>query len=114
MDYCKIENRQKLYADALAVFGVPDRISKTVEEFCELSAALCRYVSLPEGHSSGEIRDNLLEELADAEIMLEQARYLFDDLRTGAGLSLDDIRMKKLQRLSDLVKKRREEFRRDE
>lgn len=114
MDYSRIEEREKLYADALAVFGVPDRISKTVEELCELSAALCRYVSRPEGHSAGEIRDNLLEELADAEVMLEQARYLFDDLTTGTGKSLYQIRQEKLERLAGMVEKRREELRRDE
>ena len=114
MDFRNVESREKLYSEALAVFGVPDRIAKTVEELCELSAALCRYVSHTEGHDSADVRDGLLEELADADIMLEQAKYLFDDLKTGTGLGLYEIRQKKLDHLAAMVEKRREALRRDE
>ena len=112
MDYSRIEEREKVYSDALAVFGVPGQVFKAVEEYSELSAALCRYVNKPEGHASGKLRDDMLEKLADALIMTEQMQYLFDDLKNGMGESLYDIRARKLERLTALVAQRREEMRR--
>lgn len=112
MDFSRIEEREKVYSNVLAVFGVTGQVLKAVEEYSELSAALCRYLNGQEGQDSENVRDDMLENLVEAVIMTEQMKYLFDDMKNGMGESLYDIRERKLERLKTLVAQRREEMRR--
>lgn len=63
--------------------GVVNQMVKTVEELSELSQALCkatgRWLSGTKGSISDDLKsvDNLFEEIADVEIMLEQCKMMF-------------------------------------
>lgn len=103
MKYDDQAERTRLYKKAIVRFGVKSRLGKALEEFCEASAAITRFLSRPEGHSSGQIRDSLFEELADASIMVEQLEIMFVDQTDTLGRSLPQIREQKLRRLEKLM-----------
>ncbi|MFA1612089.1 hypothetical protein [Halobellus rubicundus] len=76
-----LERRQELYEEAEAAWGREAQLNKAAEEFGEAAAALNRALN------GQESRENLLEELADARLMLEQMEWaLFDDDEVGAAL----------------------------
>lgn len=97
------DTREQLYLKAIVMFGVKSRLGKALEEFCEVSASITRFLTRPEGHSSGQIRDSLFEELADASIMVEQLELMFADQTDTLGRSLPQIREQKLRRLEKLM-----------
>jgi len=97
------DTREQLYLKAIAMFGVKSRLGKALEEFCEVSASITRFLTRPEGHSSGQIRDSLFEELADASIMVEQLKVLFVDQTDTRGRSIAQIQEEKLARFEKLM-----------
>lgn len=97
------DTRERLYLKAIAMFGVKSRLGKALEEFCEVSASITRFLTRPEGHSSGQIRDSLFEELADASIMVEQLKVLFADQTDTRGRSIAQIQEEKLARFEKLM-----------
>lgn len=66
-------NRHKLYRQALSHWGRDAQITKAIEEMAELTQALCRWWSNP--HKL----ENVSEEMADVEIMLEQLEGIFEN-----------------------------------
>ena len=103
MKYDDQMKREQLYMEAIVMFGVKDRLGKAVEELCEASAALSRFLTRPEGHAAGDIKDSLFDELADASIMVEQLELMFADQTDTLGRSLPKIREQKLRRLENLM-----------
>lgn len=95
--------RFELYRKAFCRFGTKDRLLKTVEEMAECSAAIVRHVNQPAGHEAQEVMDSVLEEVADASIMMEQTRAAFMKAKNSKGESVEDIRQRKLERLAVLV-----------
>lgn len=68
-----------LYTRAIDHYGVGAQVMKAIEEFAELTQALCK-ASAAEGLAPervAEIADNLSEEMADALIMWEQLLLIF-------------------------------------
>ncbi len=78
---------RELYDDALVVFGRDAQLGMIVEECAELIVAINQW-------SRGRLaaRD-VIDELADVEIMIEQARVMFGDS------SVNDAKREKLRRL---------------
>lgn len=69
---------------AINTYGVENQMIKTVEELSELSQALCKSIvrlNYTKGKTSLEDDlksvDNIFEEIADVEIMLEQCKIMF-------------------------------------
>ena len=58
-------------------YGNRAQIIKAVEELSELQTALCRYLNLESGESRPDINDNIIDEIADVEIMTEQLKMMF-------------------------------------
>lgn len=75
---------------AIHKYGAGAQIIKACEEFSELTCALTRFLN---GQDS---RENVIEEMADAFIMLNQLELIFDDC-TG-------IEIAKLERLEQRIK----------
>ena len=73
MNKVPYEERAKVYFNALVTYGENKQIIKAVEEMSECIQAICK-VCL-----GGEDFSNLAEEIADATIMLEQLRLIFDN-----------------------------------
>jgi len=82
-----------LYARAVAKWGQHAVLLKLAEECSELSSATVHWVL--GDLKPGPRYDDVLEELADVEIMLEQMRSL--------GMDWSGVRQRKLDRLARLV-----------
>lgn len=80
---------------AINTYGVENQIIKTVEELSELSQALCKFLSKPYTESDRTILDNIYEEIADVEIMLEQCKMIFYESED----KINDYKKKKIKRL---------------
>jgi NTP pyrophosphatase (non-canonical NTP hydrolase) len=76
-----------IYARALAHYGSRSQIDQTIEECAELIVALRH-------HMRGRAKEaQVIEELADVQIMLEQMRFLFGEA------DVDEVKREKLARL---------------
>ena len=64
--------RCAVYSDALDVFGGDTQLTVAVEELSECQKEICKVL-----RGEGDL-EHLAEEVADATIMLEQVRIMFD------------------------------------
>lgn len=71
MNKIPYEVRAKVYTDALETFGANAQLMKALEELTELQLEIHRVLN-----DRGDI-PHLIEEVADATIMLEQVRQIF-------------------------------------
>lgn len=72
MNKINYEERAKVYSNALDTFGANVQLAKALEELNEVQLELCRFLT-----GRGNVL-HLAEEVADATIMLEQLRQIFD------------------------------------
>ena len=72
MSQVPYEDRCKVYTNALIRYGDRKQMVKCVEELAECQQAICKIIL------GGENFDHLAEEVADATIMLEQMRLMFN------------------------------------
>jgi len=77
------ENEVKLMQAALDRWGLNAQVGQTVEECAELIVALQKYVNRPPQTGAA---DNILDEIADVEMMLAQMRLV---------LGIDDDALRK-------------------
>lgn len=66
------EERKCVYLDALTAYGTRNQLIVAVEELSECQKEICKFL-----RGCGDI-EHLAEEVADATIMLEQVRIMFD------------------------------------
>ena len=86
--------RTKLLETVINHFGRPNQMDMIIEECAELIQAINKYRRHPDENTGL----HLCGEIADVEIMLEQARIMFDQLN-----QVDDIKNRKLLGLSEYV-----------
>lgn len=89
-----IADRYEMYNDAMYVmqhYGITHQTIKTLEEMCELGAELVRDLNNDERASD----KNILEEIADVEVMLLQLRMYYEGT---TDISVEDIMAMKLDR----------------
>ena len=82
--------RHEILKDAIKVFGVPAQSDMCVEECAELIQALNKYRRKP----SDDTRENVLEEIADVQIMIDQMKIAFDTeerVRLYDGIKVDRL-----------------------
>ena len=82
---------------AINTYGVENQMIKTVEELSELSQALCKSIvrlNYTKEKISLESVDNIFEEMADVEIMLEQCKIMFQ-----CDKEVNEWKHKKIERL---------------
>jgi NTP pyrophosphatase (non-canonical NTP hydrolase) len=91
---CNQCNRRNLYVRALNLWGNAAQIAIAIEELGELIVKLAK----SDRRHNGSTTDEIVEEIADVEIMMSQLRILFgDDL-------VEAAKIKKLARLEERVK----------
>lgn len=66
------EDRRQVYLDAIAAFGEMKQMIVAIEELSECQKEICKILR------GGENFPHLAEEIADATIMLEQLRLIFN------------------------------------
>ena len=82
---------------AINTYGVENQLIKTVEELSELSQALCKSLirlNYTKEKISLESVNNIFEEMADVEIMLEQCKIMFQ-----CDKEVNEWKHKKIKRL---------------
>ena len=72
MNMIPYEDRVKVYTNALIRYGDRKQMVKCVEELAECQQAICKIIL------GGENFGHMAEEIADATIMLEQMRLMFN------------------------------------
>jgi hypothetical protein len=73
-------SQEKVFKDAIWVYGVPSQLTQTNEESTELSLALLKYKRAQDHGDASEIekrRKELLSEIADVIIMTQQCVLIF-------------------------------------
>ena len=79
---------------AIDSYGRLNQVIKTVEELSDLSQALCEILTSKFTDDNSEIFENIYEEMADVEIMLEQCKIMFQ-----CDKEVNEWKHKKIERL---------------
>lgn len=86
------EERIALLTRAIRTYGEPAQIDMAIEEMAELTKALCKVKRATPGATTTAAVSNVIEEIADVQIMLDQLRLIF-------ARSTDEVEEDKLRRL---------------
>ena len=84
--------RRNIMTRAIQHFGETAQIDMAVEEMAELTKAICKVKRAQAGAEMGAAIENVVEEIADVQIMLDQLRLIF-------ARSTDEVEEDKLRRL---------------
>lgn len=112
MNEFNYEERAKVYKDALKTFGIGSQLVVAVEELSECQKEICKALR---GNCNTV---NLVEEVADATIMLEQIRLIYqidpevcqamdakvDRLRVNIEKTRDDLEKRRHERLDRIAR----------
>ena len=71
------EERRALLDRAITAYGAPAQMDMAVEEMAELTKALCKIKRAQAGCEVTAAIGNVIEEMADVQIMLDQLRIIF-------------------------------------
>ena len=98
----KKEKREELYQKAIEKWGAVSQIEMLNEESIELALAVRKFLRNNK-NSEYEFTNatNLIEEIADVEIMIEQLCYIFTNFRE----QIQEVKDFKLQRLEKRINK---------
>ena len=94
-------NDAKIYKDAIKVWGEQSQIEMIKEECLELALALQKMNRVGGRELDVERYEKVIDEIADVEIMIEQARILF------SGELIDKRKEYKLKRLAERLSTRK-------
>lgn len=86
------EARRALLEHAIRLYGEPAQMDMAVEEMAELTKALCKVKRVSCTAEAKAVLENVVEEMADVQIMLDQLRIIF-------GRSTAEAEEYKLERL---------------
>lgn len=88
------EARRALLEHAIRLYGEPAQMDMAVEEMAELTKALCKIKRAQAGCEVTAAIGNVVEEMADVQIMLDQLRIIFHR-------STEEVEEAKLERLKN-------------
>lgn len=71
------EERRALLDRAITTYGAPAQMDMAVEEMAELTKALCKVKRVSCAAEAKAVLENVVEEMADVQIMLDQLRIIF-------------------------------------
>lgn len=89
---------KEIMQKAIDTYGESAQLDMVIEEMSELTKAILkdRRNTFSDGSKSSECLDNIIEEVADVEIMLEQLKIIFS-----CHNNIDKVKVNKLNRLKD-------------
>ena len=99
------KSNKEIMQKAINTYGLENQMIKTIEELAELSQnlskALIRLNSKSNTTLSADLKsvNNIFEEMADVEIMLEQCKMMFE-----CETEVQDWKEKKIARLAERLK----------
>lgn len=71
------EQKKEVLIRAVETYGINSQIRMAIEEMAELIKALCKFERVDLGPESDKAVGNVIEEIADVQIMLDQLRIIF-------------------------------------
>jgi hypothetical protein len=93
-------NNEKIFGEAVKQWGVDSQVIMAFEEMSELTKALCKLRRNNYRWGDGSpYREQVKEEIADVELMLEQIKYMFEIH------DIQDYKILKMDKLRGLLKK---------
>ena len=96
----KKEKREELYKKAIEKWGAVSQIEMLNEESTELALAVRKFIRHWKSDDV-EYINNLIEEMADVEIMMEQVCYIYPHFKG----KIEEVKEFKLQRLEKRINK---------
>lgn len=88
------EERRALLDREITTYGAPAQMDMAVEEMAELTKALCKVKRVSCAAEAKAVLENVVEEMADVQIMLDQLRIIFHR-------SAEEVEEAKLERLKN-------------
>lgn len=71
-------SRERILTAAIVKYGTIAQMEMAIEEMSELTKAICKYKrALGAGNVTPDIEANIIEEMADVQIMLDQMKLIF-------------------------------------
>lgn len=76
----RYDRREEIEERAIRTYGIPSQIDMCIEEMSELTKAILKHRrACKNADGYDETHDNVIEEMADVQIMLDQMRMIFGD-----------------------------------
>lgn len=91
------EERRALLDRAITAYGAPAQMDMAVEEMAELTKALCKVKRVSCAAEAKAVLENVVEEMADVQIMLDQLRIIFHRSTE----EVEEVEEAKLERLKN-------------
>ena len=92
-----MENLDQRLKKFMECWGYDAQARMAIEEMSELTKALCKYERFGKENAPQEIKDNILEELADVHNMIAQLEMYFGKEE------IEKIRLQKIERTEKLL-----------
>ena len=92
-----MENLEQRLKHFMECWGYDAQARMAIEEMSELTKALCKYERFGKENAPQEIKDNILEELADVHNMIAQLEMYFGKEE------IEKIRLQKIERTEKLL-----------
>lgn len=90
------EQKKGVLKRAIETYGKPSQVRMAIEEMSELTKALCKFERADSIDEWNKAFGNVIEEIADVQIMLDQLRIIFGN----DAKAVEDV---KLNRLADRI-----------
>lgn len=82
-----------LLLEIIETYGIEKQMMQCIEEMGELIVAINKYIRAGFDDTCIDAYNNVIEEIADVQIMTEQMRLMFD------GAAVDEVVVEKLERM---------------
>jgi len=93
------EERRALLDRAITAYGAPAQMDMAVEEMAELTKALCKVKRVSCAAEAKAVLENVVEEMADVQIMLDQLRIIFGHSTAEA----EEYKLERLKKRLDIA-----------
>ncbi len=105
LDLSREEDVNALYRRIIDELGWESQVDNAIEEAAELIFAICKHKrKAARGEPGGAARDAVIEEIADLEIALEQAKLIYLGPSPEAELAFADLKKRKLEKIAGKIK----------
>ncbi len=95
------EDVNALYRRAIEVYGRESQADAIIEEAAELIFAICKHKrAAAQGEFAGKRLDAVVEEIADMEIALDQAKLIYCGSSPEAVQEFETVKRRKLEKLA--------------
>jgi NTP pyrophosphatase (non-canonical NTP hydrolase) len=104
-DFSRPEDINALYKRVIDEYGRESQVDNVIEEAAELIHAICKHKrKAAQGTFPGPELDAVVEEIADMQIALDQAKLIYCGQSPEAEKAFEDVKRRKLEKLAAKLK----------